>query len=166
MNRPATLSVIAAVARNGVIGRDNQLIWRLPQDLQHFKRTTLGHPVVMGRKTFESIGRPLPGRRNIVVTRQPHWSASGVERAGSLEDALALVGDADRAFVIGGEQIYREAMPLADELVLTEIDADFDGDAHFPLAARADFEEVTRESAHSDQGYDFHFVTYRRRPGA
>jgi len=159
---PATVCLIAAVARRGVIGRDNRLIWHLPQDLQHFKRATLGHPIVMGRKTFESIGKALPGRRNIVITRQNGWQAQGAETAASLPAALALAGAVPRVCVIGGAQIYEQALPLADEVLLTEIDADFQGDAHFPMARMADFVETARETHRSDQGWDYAFVTYRR----
>lgn len=157
------MALIAAVARNGVIGRDGQLAWHLPQDLQHFKRTTLGHPIVMGRKTYDSIGRALPSRRNIVVTRQAGWSAPGVEVAASLQEALAMVRESDRVYVIGGAQIYRAALPLADELVLTEIDLDVEGDVHFPQDATQGFEPVAAESHRSEAGYDYRFVTYRRR---
>ncbi|MCW7537636.1 dihydrofolate reductase [Aquabacterium sp. A7-Y] len=160
------LSLIAAVARNGVIGRDNSLIWHLPEDLQHFKRVTLGCPVLMGRKTFESIGRPLPGRRNVVLTRDVHWTAPGVEEAPSLPAALELLKHATKVFVIGGAHLYAEALPLADELILTEIDADFEGDTHFPDWDRQAFEEVSRETHRSREGWDYHFVTYHRKKAA
>jgi dihydrofolate reductase len=156
------LSIIAAVARNGVIGRNNGLAWRLPEDLQHFKRTTLGCPVLMGRKTFESIGRPLPGRRNVVITRNPHWAAPGVEEAPSFEAALELLKHATKVFVIGGAQVYAEALPLVDELVLTELDQDFEGDAWFPAWDRSAFREVSRETHVAPEGYTYHFVTYQR----
>jgi dihydrofolate reductase len=162
-----TLSLIAAVARNGAIGKDNALLWRLSEDLQFFKRTTMGCPVIMGRKTYESIGRPLPGRRNIVVTRNAAWSAAGVDAVPSLPAALALVQDAPtgKAFVIGGAQIYAEALPLAQEIVLTEIGKDFEGDAFFPSWDRTAFEEVAREQHHAapPNDFDYAFVTYRRR---
>lgn len=157
------VSLIAAVARNGAIGRNNALLWRLPEDLQHFKRVTLGHPVVMGRKTFDSIGRPLPGRRNIVITRNPHWQTEGVETAASLQAALAGLPADARAFVIGGGEIYAQALPLADELVLTEVDADFEGDTFFPPWPREAFEECARSTHHSAAGWAYHFVTYKRR---
>jgi dihydrofolate reductase len=160
-----TLSVIAAVARNGAIGRDNQLLWRLPEDLAFFKRTTLGCPVVMGRKTYESIGRPLPGRRNIVVTRDASWQSAGVEAFPSLAAALQAVADAPKAFVIGGGQIYAEALPLADELVLTEVDRDFDADTFFPAWDRSAFVEQSRETHHAPapNDFDYAFVSYLRR---
>jgi dihydrofolate reductase len=159
-----SLSLIAAVARNGAIGKDNALLWRLPEDLQFFKRTTMGCPVLMGRKTFESIGRPLPGRRNIVITRNEAWAADGVERASSLQAALARIADAEKAFVIGGAQIYAEALPQADEIVLTEIDRDFEGDAFFPSMDRHQFRQVSREAHHAPEpnAFDYAFVVYRR----
>lgn len=166
----STLSLIAAVARNGAIGKDNALLWRLSEDLQFFKRTTMGCPVIMGRRTYESIGRPLPGRRNIVITRNPQWSAAGVESTDSLPAALALLtdsasGSVNKAFVIGGAQIYAEALPLADEIVLTEIDRDFEADAFFPTWDKTAFTEVSREAHHAPAPHDFDyaFVTYRRR---
>jgi dihydrofolate reductase len=162
------ISLVAAVARNGVIGRDGTVPWRLGEDMQRFRELTTGHPVLMGRRTWESLPnrfRPLPGRRNVVVTRNPEWRGEGVERAGSLEEALDLVEDAERVFVIGGAELYASALPLADELVLTEIDADVDGDTFFPAFPRADFEEITREAHVTSDGTAFAFVTYgRRRP--
>jgi dihydrofolate reductase len=160
------VSLIAVVARNGAIGRGNALLWRLPEDLRHFKRTTLGHPVVMGRKTWDSIGRPLPGRRNIVVTRDPQWQASGAERAGSLDEALALARNEARLFVIGGAQIYAQALPIADELVLTEVDADAaDADTFFPAWDRAAFTREPGDEHRSEQGFTYRFVTYQRQQG-
>lgn len=162
------LTLIAAVARNGAIGKGNALLWRLPEDLQFFKRTTLGSPIIMGRKTFDSIGKPLPGRRNIVITRDTGWLAAGVEVAHSLDAALHLVADVPRAFIIGGGQIYAEALPRADELVLTEVDRDFEGDAFFPAWDKAAFDELSREAHHAPapNDFDYAFVTYRRRAAA
>jgi dihydrofolate reductase len=162
MKRPI-VSIIAAVARNGAIGRDGGLVVHLGEDLRHFRRTTMGHPIVMGRRTWDSIGRPLPGRRNIVVTRNAGWHAEGAERAGSLDEALAGLADVDRAYVIGGAQLYAQALPLADELLLTEIDAAFDADTWFPEWQRSDFVETAREPHRSDEGLDFSFVAYRRK---
>jgi dihydrofolate reductase len=159
-----TLSLIAAVARNGAIGKDNTLLWRLPEDLKFFKRTTLGCPVLMGRKTFESIGRPLPGRRNIVITRNTTWRHDGVEVAHSLDDALARVATEVRVFVIGGGELYAQALPRADELILTEVDADFEGDTFFPPWERTAFAEQSRETHQSEAGWAYHFVVYRRAP--
>lgn len=161
MKRPA-LCLIAAVARNGAIGKNNQLLVHLPGDLPRFKKLTLGHPVIMGRKTWDSIGRPLPQRRNIVVTRNAGWQAAGAEAAASLADALALVASEPRVFVIGGAQIYALALPLADELALTEIDADFDGDAFFPEWDRSHFEQLTREDHETTDSLRYHFTYYQR----
>jgi dihydrofolate reductase len=161
-----TLSLVASVARNGAIGRGNELVWDEPLDKQHFKRTTMGCPVVMGRKTWDSLParfRPLPGRRNVVVTRQRGWRADGAEAASSLDSALALAAGAPRVCLIGGAQLFEQAMPLADELVLTEIDADFEGDVFFPPWDRNAFYEVQRESHTSASGTAFAFVTYRRK---
>ena len=137
MQRPR-LSIIAAVARNGAIGKDNGLLVHLPEDLPRFKRLTMGAPIIMGRKTWDSIGRPLPGRRSIVISRNPGWHAVGAERADSLVAALDLARAAPQAFVIGGAQIYALALTLVDELLLTEVDADFDADAYFPPWNRVD----------------------------
>ncbi len=161
MPRP-TVALIAAVARNRAIGRNNALLMHLPDDLPRLKRITLGHAVVMGRKTWESIGRPLPGRRNIVVTRNPQWSAPGAEAAPSIPAALALAADASKIFVLGGAQIYEQALPLADELILTEIDADLEGDAFFPVWDRSQFREVSREAGASVGSLRFDYVTYAR----
>ncbi len=161
------LAVIAAVARNGAIGKDNALLWRLPADLQFFKRTTLGCPVIMGRKTYESIGRPLPGRRNIVISRNAAWTAPGVDTVRSLDEALALAADAPKVFVIGGAQIYAQALPHADQIVLTEIERDYEADTFFPAWERSQFEEITRETHRAEAPDDvaYAFVTYRRRAG-
>lgn len=160
------ISVVAAVARNGVIGRAGAIPWRIPEDAARFKELTTGHGVVMGRKTWDSLPerfRPLPGRRNVVVTRRPGWRAEGAERAGSLEDALALLRGDERVFVIGGAELYEAALPVVDELLLTEIDADVDGDVVFPAWDRQAFDEVARESRVGDDGVAFAFVAYRRK---
>ena len=162
------LSAIVAMTPDRVIGRGGDLPWHLPEDLKFFKRTTSSHPIVMGRKTYDSIGRPLPKRRNIVLTRQPGWQAEGAETVTSLPAALALAADpppdSGRVCVIGGAELYAAALPLADELALTEIDRDFAGDARFPAWRRADFEEVERERMTPAQPNDFPlaFVRYRR----
>ena len=161
--------LVAAVARGGVIGRDGTVPWRLPEDMAFFREVTLGHPVVMGRRTWDSLPerfRPLPGRRNVVVTRNPAWQGKGAERAGSLEEALRLVAEAERVAVIGGGALYAAALPLADELVLTEVDLDVAGDTFFPPFDHEAFEEVMREPRVSADGIPFAFVTYRRRPRA
>lgn len=158
------VSLVAAVARGGVIGRDGGLPWRLAEDMAHFRDATMGHPVVMGRRTWESLPerfRPLPGRRNVVVTREPDWSAVGAERAGSLEDALQLLAGDERVSVVGGGEVFAAALPVADELLLTEIDLDVPGDAFFPEWDRDAFVEVAREERASDDGTRFAFVTYR-----
>ncbi|CAB3654228.1 dihydrofolate reductase [Trinickia soli] len=162
-----TLTILVARARNGVIGRDNQLPWHLPEDLAFFKRTTMGAPIVMGRKTHESIGRPLPGRRNIVVTRDAQRRFEGCEMATSIADALALAGKdgAPEAFLIGGTQLYAEGIGFADKLVITEIDADVEGDATFPAPDPAQWEAVSRE-AHHAEAFDYARVVYRRIGGS
>ena len=160
-----TVSLIAAVARNGGIGRANALLLHLPEDLAHFKRTTLGAPVVMGRRTWDSIGRALPGRRNVVITHNRDWHAAGAEAVASLDEALALLAREPRVFVIGGASIYAEALPRADELVLTEIDAELDADTFFPEWNRGDFGQTARETHRSPQGYDYSFATYTRNQG-
>jgi dihydrofolate reductase len=160
------LALIAAVARDGAIGRANELLWNEPQDQKHFRARTMGCPVIMGRKTWESLParfRPLPGRRNIVVTRNAAYEAPGAELAPGLEAALALVQQADKAFVMGGGELYAAALPLADELVLTEIDAVFpSADTFFPHVDRKAFEVVAHESHRGGDGTPFAFVTYRR----
>jgi len=162
------LVLIAAVARNGVIGRADTLPWRLPEDLRHFRELTTGHAVIMGRRTWESLPapvRPLPGRRNLVLTRQAGWQAPGAERLPTLDAALALLQGQPRAFAIGGAAVYTAALPLADELRLTEIHQDFDGDVHFPPFDRDAFVETERrpQQAAAPGGLAFDFVTYRRR---
>jgi dihydrofolate reductase len=168
------VALIAAVARNGVIGHANELLWKLPEDMAFFKRTTMGNPVIMGRKTWESIPprfRPLQGRTNIVVTRQATWKPDGALVAHGFEQALELALESVaanphglRAFVIGGAELYALALPHADELVLTEIDRDFEGDARFPDWPRTHFVETAREKhrAAAPNDFDFSFVAYRR----
>lgn len=160
------VSIVAAVARNGVIGRDNTIPWRIPEDLARFRALTMGHAVVMGRKTWDSLPdrfRPLPGRRNVVVTRNSGWDADGAERAASLADALDLLRDEERVFVIGGAQIYAAALDLADELELTEIDAEIEGDTVFPGWDRDAFAEIEHQPGISETGTPFAFVRYERR---
>jgi dihydrofolate reductase len=160
------VSVIAAVARGGMIGRDGGIPWRLPEDLRRFRELTVGHAVVMGRRTWESLPdrfRPLPGRTNIVVTRNRNWSAQGAYRAGAVEEALELLGSEPQVFVIGGGEIYAAALPFADELLLTEIDADIAGDTTFPSWDREEFEEIERHERVAADGTPFAFVRYVRR---
>lgn len=159
-----SLILIAAVARNGAIGKDNQLLWHLPEDMKFFRETTRGATVMMGRKTWESLPerfRPLPGRRNIVITRQPDFVAAGAEIASSLDQALALAGDG-RVFVIGGAEIYAQAMPRADEVIVTEVDVAPEADAFFPRIDAADWQLCQREEGVSANGLHYAFVTYRR----
>ena len=163
------LSIVAAIARGGVIGRDNTIPWRIREDMERFRALTTGHAVVMGRRTWDSLPdrfRPLPGRRNVVVTRNGAWHADGAERAGSVADALRLLCSAPQVFVIGGAELYAEALPLADELLLTEIDAEVKGDTFFPSWDRAAFQEESREQHVSEAGIPFSFVRYVRRPTA
>ena len=162
--RTQRVALIAAVARNGVIGIDNHLPWRLPDDMKRFRALTMGHSVIMGRKTFESIGVSLPGRQNIVVTHRPDFRAAGCESASSLPDAIARASLPDPVFVIGGEALYRGALPLADLLYLTEIDRDFAGDARFPEFARQDWRETERELKRQDEagGFAYAFTAYER----
>jgi len=126
------LSIIVAADRNNVIGKDNALIWHLPNDLRFFKEKTTGHAIVMGRRTFDSVGKPLPNRRNIIITRNTDFKVDGCEVVTSLEAALALLNPQDENFIVGGEEIYRQALPLADRVYLTRIDHEFEGDRHFP----------------------------------
>jgi len=159
--------LVVAAARNGVIGADGALPWRLPEDLAFFKRTTLGHAIIMGRRTWDSIGRPLPGRRSIVVTRNAGWQGAGAERAGSLAEALALCAGAGDVYVIGGAQIYAEALRgRVDSIYLTRIDADFPGDARLPALEPGRWRETSREH-HGPSGtraFGFDFVHYEAAP--
>jgi dihydrofolate reductase len=156
--------LVAAVAANGVIGRQGRLPWQLPEDLRHFKRLTLGHPVIMGRKTWESLGgRALPGRDNIVVSAREGYEADGAAVASSLEAALALCLGEPVAFVIGGSRLFAEALPLAAGLVLTEIQRDFPGDARFPDYDRSKWRETRREAHTAADGMHFDFVLYEPR---
>lgn len=161
------LVVVAAVARNGTIGHDNDLVWRIPEDLAHFKRVTLGHPVLMGRRTWDGLPprfRPLPGRRNLVLTRQPGWQAEGAETVHTLDEAIARCAGSERLCVIGGAQLWAIALPQVDELILTEIERDFEGDTAFPPWDRHAFVEVSRvrQRATAPNDFDLAFVTYRR----
>jgi dihydrofolate reductase len=158
------VSVIAALAKNRVIGIENRLPWRLPEDLAHFKALTLNHPILMGRKTFESLGRPLPGRTNIVITRNPDYCNDGCLVADSIPAALALCAEVDEVFFIGGAELYAQVIPLADRLYLTEVDIDAQGDAWFPAYDKSAFREVSRESHTGERGdaLRFYFVVYER----
>jgi dihydrofolate reductase len=162
MTQPA-ISMIVARSRNHVIGRDNQMPWKISADLQFFKRVTMGHPVIMGRKTWESIGRPLPGRRNIVVSRNTHYVATGGELVGSLDEALKSLSEFERVFVIGGEQLFTQAFDKADRLYITEIDLDIkDGDTFFEVPNAAAWKEVERTPG-SEGDISFSFITLERK---
>jgi dihydrofolate reductase len=169
-----TLSIIVAMANNNAIGKDNQLLWHLPEDLQYFKRTTMGKPIVMGRKTFESIGRPLPGRLNVVITRQQDWQHDGVKVVHTIDDALRLaeaqsmIDGIDEVMVIGGAEIYKTALLKADKLYVTRVDADIEGDVFFPEIDQTVWQETQRENhAASDStlktnAYDYAFCVLKR----
>ena len=164
------IALIWAMARNGVIGRDNKLPWYLPEDLKYFKRVTTGKPVIMGRKTYDSIGRPLPNRTNIVVTRDASLNLEGVKVVTSLEDALdiaraeSVISDVDEVIVMGGAEIYAQALPHADRLYVTLVHAEVEGDAVFPPINLDAYQELAREDfkAEGPNPYDYSFVVYER----
>ena len=156
------VSSIWAQDRTGVLGSGSDMLWRVPDDSAFFKRTTMGAPVIMGRSSWEALGGALPGRTNIVITRQPHWQAPGAHTAHSLEQAIALCPNAATIWVIGGAQIYAQALPLAQQIVVTEIDADFTGDAHAPTLG-PEWVESARSRHVGASGLPFSFVTYVRR---
>lgn len=160
------LSVIVAVAENGVIGRDNTLPWHLPEDLKRFKALTMGHPIVMGRKTFESIGKPLPGRQNIVVSRNPAYAPAGVTVAGDLKSALAAAEASDEVFVIGGAALFEEALNRADRVYLTKIHRSYEGDVHFPgtiLQTKFFTVSETHHESSKEPGLRYSFIQADRR---
>ena len=169
------LAMIAAQSQNRVIGNNNKLPWYLPEDLKYFKRVTLGKPIIMGRKTFESIGRPLPGRTNIVITRNPDWTHDGagvrvvhsLQQAIELAESLALVNGFEESLVIGGAEIYALALPQADRLYLTQVHAEVQGDAHFPPLDPSQWQEMAREdfSAIEPNPYDYSFIVLDRAGG-
>ena len=162
MTLPA-ISMIVARSRNHVIGRDNQMPWKISADLQFFKRVTMGYPVIMGRKTWESIGRPLPGRRNIVVSRNQDYELKGAELASSLDEALNQLSESQRVFVIGGEQLFKQAFAKADRLYITEIEMDVEGgDTFFEVPDPSEWKEVERTPG-SENDIQFHFVTLERK---
>ena len=165
MTHKPEIILIAAVARNGVIGADNALPWRLRGDLQHFKATTMGHPILMGRATWESLGRPLPGRRNLVVSRQPDWQAPGAEAFASPAAALASCAETEKVFVIGGASLYAQMVDCVDTLLITEVHADVAGDTYFPSVDWQQFEEMARveHPRDADNEHAYAFVTWRRR---
>jgi len=161
MNKPI-ISIIVAMAKNRVIGKNNQMPWHLPADLAHFKKVTLGKPIIMGRKTFESIGRPLPGRKNIIISRNSKYKVEGCESVTSIEDALLLVKDEEEIFIIGGGRLYAELISFADKLYLTFIDLDVDGDTKFPEFEQLNLQEIKREKHLKDEKnpYNYEFVDF------
>ena len=158
------VSLVVAMSENRVIGRDNDLPWRLPADLAHFKRLTLGKPIIMGRKTYESIGRPLPGRQNIVLTRDATFQAPGCDICLDLDQAMAAAGDAEEVMIIGGGALYETLLERADRIYLTEVHADIEGDTWFPELDTSSWKEVTRERHAADERnrLDYSFVTLER----
>ena len=165
-NPESRLSIIVAMAKNRTIGINNTLPWRSPEDLKHFKNLTMGHHMIMGRKTFDSIGKPLPGRTTVVVTRNKSLQIEGCIIAHSLNEAIAACAGDDEIFIVGGAELYAQALPLANTLYLTEIQQDIIGDAHFPAFNTKYWQEISRQtqSQTSPQTLDFHFVTYRHIP--
>jgi dihydrofolate reductase len=158
------ISLVVAMARNHVIGRDNALPWRLPEDMKRFKAVTWGKPILMGRRTFESIGKPLPGRTNVVLTRDPHWQAEGTIAVRSVEEALSRVSQAPELVAIGGAEIYRLLLPLAGRIYLTRVEADIAGDTVFPQLDSAQWKAVDRCEVRADERnpHDMTFVTLER----
>jgi dihydrofolate reductase len=161
MNIPP-ISMIVARSRNLVIGKENKIPWKISADLQFFKKVTMGYPIIMGRKTWESIGRPLPGRRNIVVSRNTSYSAVGAELVSSLEQALDSLKDFKRVFVIGGQQLFNQAFPLADELFITEIELQVEGDTYFEIPDPSNWQEIDRVQEKEGE-IEFAYVTLRRK---
>lgn len=161
-----TVSLVVAAAKNNVIGRDGELPWHLPDDLRHFKRLTTGKPVIMGRRTWESIGRPLPDRHNIVMTRDPEYTATDCDVATSVSDALKLAGDDREVMVIGGGQVYRDFLPRADRIYLTRVQADVEGDTYFFDIDRTRWRLVSSEHHDADDkhAYAFEMMVFERRP--
>ena len=158
------LSAVVAAAENNAIGKDNQLLWHLPNDLRFFKRTTTGHTVVMGRKTYESVGKPLPNRRNIIITRQAGYTAPGAEVVNSLAAALERCADEEEVFIVGGAEIYRQALPLLDRIYLTRVHAQPEGDTFFPELGGKDWQLVSEEKHPADDrhAYSYAFMIYER----
>ncbi|MCT4602353.1 MAG: dihydrofolate reductase [Marinifilum sp.] len=159
------VSIIVAASRNNVIGKDNQLIWRLSADLKRFKALTTGHTIIMGRKTFDSIGKPLPNRTSVIITRQEDYKQEGCIVVHSLEEALEAVKDQEKVFIIGGGTIYKEAIDKADELYLTLVHKEFFGDTFFPEIKASEWESVAREDCMPDEKneYPYSFIDYKRR---
>ena len=161
-----TVSLVVAAAKNNVIGRDGELPWHLPDDLRHFKRLTTGKPIIMGRRTFESIGRPLPDRHNIVMTRDPDYAAAGCDVVTSVSDALKLAGDDSEVMVIGGGQVYLDFLHRADRIYMTRVQAEIDGDTYFPEIDPNEWQLVSSEHHDADEknAYAFEMMVFERRP--
>lgn len=159
MSPSPKLRMVVAYSTNRCIGKDNDLPWRLPNDLAHFKAATMGMPIIMGRKTWESIGRPLPGRPNLVITRNADYEAEGIHTYPSLEAALAACAEVDKACIIGGEQIFTQGLAVADEIIATEVHAEVEGDTFFPDLP-TNWIETSREPQPEENGYRYDFVTY------
>lgn len=162
MMKKPIISLVAAMAHDRVIGKDNQMPWHLPADLKHFKSVTMSKPIIMGRKTYESIGRPLPGRKNIVISRNAHYQAEGCEIADTLDSAIARVNEVDEVMIIGGGWLYQQALPLANKLYLTFIDLTVEGDTYFPAFEHLPLQVMSREKHRADENnpYDYEFVEY------
>ena len=162
------ISIIVAVSTNNVIGRQGELPWRLSDDLRHFKAVTMGKPIIMGRKTWESIGRPLPGRQNIVITRQPGFQAGGCDVVMSIEEGIDVAGDVEEVMVIGGSQVYDLALPVTERLYLTRVHAEIEGDAFFPEIDETEWRLISDESHDPDENneYPYSFRTYERSANA
>jgi dihydrofolate reductase len=161
------ISLIAAVARNRSIGKNGQLLWQIPEDMRHFRETTRGKAVIMGRKTWESLPaafRPLPGRHNIVLTRDRDYRAAGADLCHTLDDALAFADKHEEIFVIGGEELYRQALPLAKRMYLTEVAESPDGDVFFPEFSKDDWQQISCAGQRTASGLEFSFALYQRRP--
>ncbi|RZA00851.1 MAG: dihydrofolate reductase [Sphingobacteriaceae bacterium] len=159
-----TISIVVAIAKNHAIGKDNQLLWHLPKDLKHFKEITSGHTIIMGRKTYESVGKPLPNRRNIIITRQ-NITIEGCEVVNSIDDALKLCTGEDEVFIVGGAEIYKQAMPLTDRIYLTIVHQEFEGDTYFPEIKEGIWKETARQDHGTDEKhlFSYSFITLERR---
>jgi dihydrofolate reductase len=158
-----SLSVIVALAKNRVIGLNNTLPWHLPEDLKRFKQLTMGHHIIMGRKTYESLGRLLPGRQTVIVTRNPDYKVDGAIVVHSLEQAMSVSSADSEAFLIGGAELYQQSLPLAKRLYLTMIDAEFEGDAYFPEIELDHWDLLEQQDLISQQGWAFHYLSYQRK---
>ncbi len=172
MLRKPRISIIVAAAANQAIGKDNQLLWHLPNDLRFFKKTTSGHPIIMGRKTYESVGKPLPNRRNIIISRQPEYNATGVETVHSLDEAITLAGQTPEEltdiFIVGGAEIYRAALPITDRIYLTRVHANLLADTYFPQFDSSEWKLISREDHPADEkhAYSYSFLVYDRAPSS